>query len=254
MTLGTSYVLMDGPGEKWTSIPLVYWQHFKVSQRRFITPPPPSPERFTHYSHLLVHSEIYLSSGPFTKGRRLFQPGSASDKQRSGGSARADISLQVPADLLTHRHGDTTITEATRTVMEKWGLGGFKFVLGETKNVYEEKRKARERDKVCVRTMCACACVCKGESGRNKMPFLSAWHTFSGTGSYITSQQRTTAILPALWNQQSAPSDQTNPRFINSHQVSQYSKFNVRIRLLILMFVYVVHMAMLILKLVQLEF
>ncbi len=46
-------------------------------------------------------------------------------------------------------------------------------------------------------------CVCKGESGWNKMPFLSAWHTLSGTGSYIKSQQQTTEI-PALWSQQSA--------------------------------------------------
>lgn len=38
--------------------------------------------------------------------------------------------------------------------MEKWGLGGFKFVLGETKNEYKEKRKVRECDKVC-----ACVCV-----------------------------------------------------------------------------------------------
>lgn len=63
---------------------------------------------------------------------------------------------------MTRRHGDTTITQATRTVMEKWGLEGFKFVLGETKNVYEEKRKVRERDKVGVyaRTKCVCVCLC----------------------------------------------------------------------------------------------
>ena len=151
----------------------------------------------TLYSRLLVHSEIYLSSNPFTKGRRLFRPGSASDKWRLSGSA-GPLSLQVPADLLTRRYGDTTITEATRTVMEKWGLEGFKFVLGETKNVYEEKRKVRERDKVGVNARTkACVFVCKGESGLNKMPFLSAWHTLSATGSYIMSRQQTT-VIPAL--------------------------------------------------------
>lgn len=83
--------------------------------------------------------------------------------------------------------------------MEKWGLEGFKFVLGETKNVYEEKRKVRERDKVGVytRTKCVCVFVCKGESGWNKMPFLSAWHTLSATGSNIMSRQQTT-VIPAL--------------------------------------------------------
>lgn len=71
--------------------------------------------------------------------------------------------------------------------MEKREPGGFKFVLGETKTVYKEKRKVSEGDKISV---CMHTSVCKGERGWNKMPFLSAWHTFSGAGSYIMSQRQ----------------------------------------------------------------
>lgn len=56
------------------------------------------------------------------------------------------------------------------------GWGGFKFVLGRTKNVRREQRKVRERDNVGV---CVCVYI-KGGSGWNRMPFLSACHTLSG--------------------------------------------------------------------------